>query len=373
MVQGSPGAMGTSITLINTLMPTPPHFIPVVQRLNNRQPLLQKVDGHLWENRVTFNPACVLVDDKQTLDAVVPGLPFDNQTKEALLSHPALCFMLYRAQGQKTQLYDHTRSSIGLAVLSVELQLLARHTEPVILPDEEYDDLGVEDPRITRVGERFIMFYCAYGSGTRRNRIRIAIASSTDFIHWKKHGLLDGNFNNIDNKNAMLFQDRIDGKYVLLHRPMEGENASAIHTADSDDIPGVWISRGMLMRPIPNPEFVDTWIGGGAPPLKLSDGRYLILYHIGNRKRDGTREYNLGIAVADPSRPEVIVKRSEPLLRPATPAETTGDAELGVNNVVFVCGAYFYRGDLYFPYAGADSVILGGKISQRDIQRYLTS
>jgi predicted GH43/DUF377 family glycosyl hydrolase len=81
----------------------------------------------------------------------------------------------------------------------------------------------------------------------------------------------------------------------------------------------------------------------------------------------------LGIAVIDPSRKEPTIKRNEPLLRPETLVETNGDTELGVNNIVFLCGAYFYEGDLYFPYAGADSVILGGKISKKDIEQYVDS
>jgi len=145
----------------------------------------------------------------------------------------------------------------------------------------------------------------------------------------------------------------------------------AIHWATSKEVLGPWKSKGPLMAPQPNPAFKDTWIGGGAPPLLLADGRYLIVYHIGNRKADGTREYDLGLAVADFRAPEIIVKRIEPLLRPESPAETQGDAALGVNNVVFICGAYFYKGDLYFPYAGADSVVLGGMIKGNDLQEFV--
>mgnify|MGYP001583951233 FL=1 len=152
---------------------------------------------------------------------------------------------------------------------------------------------------------------------------------------------------------------------------MEGKDAMSIHWAEADDIFDEWRNRGSLMKPIPNAAFVDTWIGGGAPPLKLPDGRFLIIYHIGNRKADGAREYDLGIAIGDPSRSEFIVKRGEPLLSPQSHAETAGDAELGVNNVVFICGAYFFHGDLFFPYAGADSVVLAGKISKSEIDHYL--
>jgi predicted GH43/DUF377 family glycosyl hydrolase len=82
-------------------------------------------------------------------------------------------------------------------------------------------------------------------------------------------------------------------------------------------------------------------------------------------------EYHLGIAVADLSKPEFFVKRDEPLLRPQTHAEIKGDADLGVNNVVFICGAYFHGGDLYFPYAGADSVVLGGRIGGAELKEYI--
>ncbi len=346
---------------------------PKVERLNEGRPILERVESHPWESKVTFNPACAFVDDKDELASIISTLPFAEKVKKQLSQHPALCFLLYRAQGKKTAGYDYTRSSIGLAVLSPDLQLLARHDEPVIRPEREYENLGVEDGRIAKVGDRYVMTYCAYSSGETGNRIRIALASTKNFVQWDKHGLLKGEFNSIDNKNGMLFEERINGKYVMLHRPMEGPNALSIHWAESDDVFGEWQTRGMLMAPIRNPSFVDTWIGGGAPPIKLADGRYLLIYHTGNRKADTTREYDLGLAIVDPSRGEPIVKRDEPLLRPEVRAETTGDADLGVNNVVFICGAYFFRRDLYFPYAGADSVVLGGRISHVELERYISS
>ena len=346
---------------------------PRVDRLNDGQPLLRKVDLHPWENKVTFNPGCALVTEQQELTRVINKLPFNESIKRTFLSQPALCFLLYRAQGEKTDHHDYTRSSIGLAVLTPELKLLARHPEPVICPENDYEHFGVEDPRISKVDNRYVMLYTAFTSAEPTYSFRIGLASSTDFVNWEKHGLLKGTFNEINNKDAMLFERQLDGKYVILHRPSEGDDAMAIHWAESDSVYGVWKSRGPLMKPVPNPSFADTWIGGGAPPLKLPDGRYLVLYHIGNRKADGSKEYDLGIAVIDPTQKNVLVKRDEALLRPETSAEITGDPDLGVNNVAFVCGAYFYGGDLIFPYAGADSVILGGKISRTELSRYLSS
>ena len=344
--------------------------IPSIERLNNGFPILQKIDTHPWENKVTFNPACFLVSGRKELGAIIPKIPCDKKTMSELEKHDALCFLLYRAQGKKTAAYDYARSSIGLAVLTPGLKLLYRHSDPVITADQPYDNLGVEDARISRVGDEFVMFYTAYSSASPENLIRIAIATSMDFVSWKKRGLLRGYPNTLQNKNAMLFEKKIGGKFVMLHRPMTGKDAMSIHWAESEDIFGEWNDRGALMKPIPKPEFTDTWIGGGAPPIHLGESRYLVLYHIGNRKIDQTREYDLGLAIVDFSEKDKVSKRIDPLLRPATAAETSGDADLGVNNVVFVCGAYLHKGDLYFPYAGADSVVLGGRIAKADLDRY---
>jgi predicted GH43/DUF377 family glycosyl hydrolase len=345
--------------------------IPHVERLHGGRPLITKNEAHPWENKVTFNPACVLVDGLDDMRRTVAALPVDDVVKARLLKEPALVVLLYRAQGRKTPEVDHTRSVLGLAVCAPDLTVLARLDRPVVVPEAEYENLGVEDPRITRIGEQYVMIYTGYSSWPDRNRVRIMVASSTDLVHWTKHGPLRGGFNALDNKNGMLFQPSRGGKLFMLHRPMEGESPMTVHWAAGESVLGEWETRGMLMPWIPNPGFKDVWVGGGAPPLLLPDGRYMIIYHIGNREKDGSREYDLGLALCDPDRPEPILCRVEPLLRPATPPETTGDADLGVNNVVFVCGAYFWGGDLYFPYAGADSCVLGGCIRKRELERFL--
>ena len=340
-----------------------------VDRLHGGKPILERIPSHPWESKVTFNPACALVSGRGAIASILDKTPFERRTKETLAKSDAICFLLYRAQGAATG--GFARSSLGLALLSPGLELLARHPEPVVLPDQPYDDLGAEDGRITKVGDRYMLLYTAYGSGTPKNRIRIAVASTRDFVTWEKHGLLRGEFNTIDNKNAMLFEHPIGGKFVMLHRPMEGADAMSIHWAESDEVFGEWKTRGVLLKPSPDPAFADTWIGGGAPPLEVSENRYLMLYHIGNRSPDGTKEYDLGIADAAWKTGSFSISRHKLLMRPEAAAETKGDADLGVNNVLFVCGAYFHDRDLYFPYAGADSVVLGGRIPGAELDRFL--
>lgn len=351
------------------IMPT--EFVPVVERLHGGKPLIAKDGKHDWENTVTFNPACALVSAPRDIAILVDGLQAGNEMASRLKNEQGLVVIVYRAQGKPTASYDHTRSALGLAVCSPTLELLLRLPTPLLLPDEAYDNLGVEDPRITRIGNFFYLIYCGYSSTAEGNRVRICIASSEDLVHWTKHGPLNGAFNHINNKNGMLFEPARDGKLLMLHRPMEGENPMMVHWAEGRDVLGEWKTRGVFLPWRPNPAFKDVWVGGGAPPLLLHDGRYLLLYHIGNRDATGKREYDLGLALFDPTKSDPIVRRIEPLLRPGTAAETEGDADLGVNNVVFVCGAYFWDGDLYFPYAGADSCVLAGRIKKSEIEGFL--
>ena len=346
---------------------------PRVERLHGGHAVLEKCDDHAWENKVVFNTACVLVDTPERIRMLAEALPVDAAKKAIVQKEKAVVALLYRAQGKKTAERDHTHSTLGLAVCTPDLRLLVRLAEPVVLPVEPYEDLGVEDPRITRVGDQYVMVYTGYATGTPQNRVRIIIATSNNLVHWKKHGLLRGDFNTIDNKNGMLFDPVPDKPWRILHRPMEGTDPMMVHWAESTHLFGEWKSRGVLLPWIPNPMFKDVWTGGGAPPLRLADGTYLVIYHIGNRDESGAREYDLGIALIDPEAPQPVVLRAEPLIRPETPQETTGDEDLGVNNVVFICGAYFWKGDLYFPYQGSDTRILGARITRGELDKFLNT
>lgn len=344
---------------------------PSVERLNEGKPILEKIPDHPWESDAVFNPACAIVDDRAELDTIIASLPFDKETKTVLASQSALVFMVYRARGKKEHEFDYRRPSLGLAILSASLEPLVRHDRPVLEPDQPYDEMGVGEGRITRIGDWYIMTYTASAKGTPDIKIRIGLASTRDFIHWEKHGLLQGDFAGIHNRNASLFPDKAYGNYVMLHRPMEGIDAMAIHYGMGTDLFGTWRTRGVLLPPIPIRGTIDTWVGGGAPPLALPGGRHLMLYHVGSRRADGSREHDLGMAVVDFSSPDIIVQRCEPILQPETEAETQQQGDQLQNRSVFTCGAYFHEGGLYFPYSGAESVILGGKIGGKDLEQFL--
>lgn len=289
-----------------------------------------------------LNPAAVLID------APPFHLPDANGP---------VCTMLYRAQGDRID--GAAPSSLGLAVFTRELDLVYRHPEPVLAPSMPYDALGVEDPRCTRVGDTYFLYYTGYAGG---EDVAICLATTNDFLTWERHGPVERGINDVPNKNPALLPEPVDGFWFLLHRPMKGPDAMTVHWAESESPYGPWRSRGMLMESYPYREFDRSWIGAGGPPISLGDRRFLMIYHQGHFTPEGTREYDLAAALLDFARENPVVARIEPLMRPTGAFEQEGDPDLGVDNVLFTCANFVAGDDLIIPYAGADSRIFGAAI-----------
>jgi predicted GH43/DUF377 family glycosyl hydrolase len=251
-----------------------------------------------------------------------------NVFNAATVHHNGLFHMLYRAQE-----LDYV-SHIGYAV-SEDGFHWSRLDQPVLSPANEFGTKGVEDPRITRIGDTFYMVYVAYSEhGTR-----VSLAASSNLIAWERLGIiLPGE----DNKDAALFPEKIGGRYYLLHR-----RPPDVWIACSDDLLH-WTDHRVIMRPRPG-----TWdalkIGAAGPPMKTDRG-WLFIYH-------GFAEdkvYKLGVALLDLNDPTVVLKRQEePILEPEEEWELYGD----VPNVVFSCGQVMTEDTLYVYYGGADKVI----------------
>lgn len=311
---------------ITTLPPITP------ERLCGGRPILEPVAGHPWESRVVLNPAAVLTGGE--------------------------CVMLYRAQGEPVD--GVAPSSLGMARFTPLLDLIERYADPVLAPGARFDALGVEDPRCTQVGGTYFVYYTGYAGG---EDVTICLATTRDFEEWERHGPVEGDINGFPNKNAALFPETVGGRWLLLHRPMQGPDAMTIHLAESDTPYGPWRSLGMLMESYTYREFTRSWIGAGGPPVSLGSGRFLMIYHQGHFTSEGGREYDLAAALLDFSQDDPVVGRIEPLMRPTGSDEQEGDPDLGVDNVLFTCACYVAGNDLIIPYAGADSRIFGARVS----------
>ena len=115
--------------------------------------------------------------------------------------------------------YVNYVSSIGCAVSRDGYRFSIEETA-VITPQEEWDRYGCEDPRITRFTdngkETFLITYTALSSPAFSAKgDRVALATTDDFKNYTRHGVIIPGLND---KDAVFFPERINGKMALLHR-----------------------------------------------------------------------------------------------------------------------------------------------------------
>jgi predicted GH43/DUF377 family glycosyl hydrolase len=344
-----------------------------VERLNGGEPIIAPAPNW-WENSVTFNPAAVYLDRSAENERIIRGLlpmrrPDDPDLAEGVVA------IVYRARPEVDPGCAFTRSFLGLALFTPRLKLLYRYAEPVLYPSAEpegLDTYGVEDPRITRIGNQFYLIYCGVQPDPVHEwRANLCAAVSDDLLHWRKTGALTGDPARWDNKDGVLFPDVVQEKYLLMHRPFGrrwGKGPYGIRLAESAAPQGPWKDLGDMLMAFSNPRMAASWTGAGSVPVVLGDGQYLVIYHTGNKLNDTDREYDTNAALLDFAgwdgvKPETLVRaRIEPLMAPETPAELRSRSPLQVGNVLFACGSYVFEDWLYLIYGGADTYTLAARV-----------
>lgn len=194
--------------------------------------------------------------------------------------------------------------------------------DPENYPEELW---GVEDPRITYVEElkQYVVVYTAFthdGPG-------VAIALTADFRTFDRYGIVM----TPDDKDAALLPYRIEGKWVMIHRPVSTARAH-IWLSYSPDLRN-WGKQVLMMSAREGAWWDANKIGLSTPPIETPEG-WLVIYH-GVKVSCSGCIYRLGLALFALDKPEVCLKRgSEWVFSPEAPYEQNGD----VNNVVFPCG-----------------------------------
>ncbi|MHC4388424.1 MAG: glycoside hydrolase family 130 protein, partial [Planctomycetota bacterium] len=107
------------------------------------------------------------------------------------------------------------RSIIGLAESDDGFNFTTR-PEPFMVSSKEpvfcdYEECGVEDPRITCLEGSYYITYSAYS----RHGVRIGLAKTQDFESVERVAFIT----QADYRNVVLFPEKIGGQYVRLDRP----------------------------------------------------------------------------------------------------------------------------------------------------------
>jgi beta-1,4-mannooligosaccharide/beta-1,4-mannosyl-N-acetylglucosamine phosphorylase len=222
-------------------------------------------------------------------------------------------------------------------------------------PDEQG---GLEDPRITRIGDDYFVVY----TGFSVNGPQVCLAKTRDFANWERLGMIM----RPDDKDAALFPAKIGGRWALLHRPANSKGAH-IWLSFSPDLKH-WGDSRVLLRARTGGWWDNHKIGLGPEPLLTSEG-WLLCYH-GVRKTAAGAIYRVGLALLDAEDPaKVLARGDEWVLSPREPYERHGD----VGDVVFPCG-WIVRDDgdtVHIYYGAADSVIAVAETSLQGMLDHL--
>ncbi len=244
-------------------------------------------------------------------------------------------------------------SSIGYA-LSLD-GIHFSHRRQFIKPEYDWERFGCEDPRVTKLGGKFYIFYTALSACPFcADGIKIGLAITEDFRRIEaKYPVTPFN-----SKAMALFPGRIGGKLV------------AVLTANTD-IPPAKIGLAFFDREdqIWDPQYWEGWysflddhvlplqrssadhIEVGAPPIWTRYGWLLIYCNIQNYFTPPAI-FGIEAVLLDLENPSKILARTEkPWLVPQEAYEKYGR----VPNVIFPSGAFVKRGKLYLYYGVTDT------------------
>lgn len=206
---------------------------------------------------------------------------------------------------------------------------------------------GIEDPRITRIGNEYYVVYVGYSAFGPL----VSLAKTHDFIKWQRCGVLQPP----EDKDAALFPTTFDGRWALIHRPVPAMTGLGNHIwlSYSPDL-HYWGDAHVLLAARRGSHWDANKIGLGPPPMLTKDG-WLLCYH-GVRETASGSIYRVGLALLDRDNPSKVLARcNEWVFGPQAPYEQSGD----VPGVVFPCG-WILRDDgdtVHLYYGAADSVV----------------
>lgn len=306
-----------------------------LKRVKHNPIIMPNAKNH-WEAFNTFNPAAVYDGGK--------------------------VHILYRAQG-----YDYV-SVIGYATSKDGVRIDERYDKPIYAPSREFEFRndknsslishhfvsgggygGCEDPRVTKIDDRYYLTYVAF-DGINPPRIALTSISVDNFLNkrflWERPVLISPP--GVVDKSAVLFPEKIKGKYVFMHRIYPDILIDFVDNLDFDGTK--WLEGKHKISP--RPKFWDSRkIGAGAPPIKTKYGWLLIYQSVG--EKDSGR-YKIGAMLLDLKDPTKVLRRSQsPILEPDEKYENDGFKA----GVIYPCGAVVIKDTLYVYYGGADSYV----------------
>ena len=258
------------------------------------------------------------------------------------------------------------RSCLALAVSPDGERFEQWLDRPAIGREADYEEWGVEDARITWLpddaGGRYAITYTGYSPIGPRVCL-IITDDLLDPARYVRHGPRIAG----DNKNCVIFPRAVDGRYVILHRPMPNIVCVRVDALESE-----WPSHGAHVLGPARHTWRSSRVGAGAPPILTRLG-WLLPFH-GATTIDEGNVYSMGWMLLDREVPERVLYVSRtPALSPAQPyeIETNPIPQVDMANfrtgvrVVFPQGLVEREDDLIVYYGAADVSVAAARVNKK--------
>jgi predicted GH43/DUF377 family glycosyl hydrolase len=223
------------------------------------------------------------------------------------------------------------------------LEAIAIHYDKAIVPQGSYQCYGIEDARISKVGDRWLMTTCSVSP----ERHSTTLYSSTNALDWTFEGIVLDH----QNKDMLIFEGLIGGKYWAQTRPLgqlffayppdsAWRAGPSINLASSPDAlhwmphvqPGIRPRAGTRAT---------ARIGGGTPPIltQVAGKRgWLTLWH-GVEPKQIVGIYRTYWSLLDAEEPwKVIAAGETPLIEPNAALTEPIRHQMYLDDVVFTTG-----------------------------------
>ncbi|MDD5073181.1 MAG: glycoside hydrolase family 130 protein [Candidatus Omnitrophica bacterium] len=221
----------------------------------------------------------------------------------------------------------------------------------VFVTDHSYD------PRVTKLGDTYYVTWCNAGA----QGPCIGLATTKDFKAFKQ---LENPLPPA-NRNCVIFPEKIDGKFAMLHRPSDRGHTpfGDVFYAESPDLVH-WGHHRFVLGP--KGGWQSTKVGPGPHPIRTKDG-WLLIYH-GVWTSCNGYIYSAGGALLDLKKPwKVLYRTRDYLMYPSEIYERVGD----VPNVLFPSSAVVEGDRLRLYYGCADTCIGMAEASVSEIVKFI--
>lgn len=301
----------------------------IIFKRSNENPVLLPEPDNNWEGEATFNGSAVL--------------------------HKGKTVLLYRAESLSLTegAEKRTSASIGYAESKDGIHFRERHQ--LIRPEFNWERFGCEDPRVTKLDNKYYIFYTALSRYPfQADGIKVGLAITRDFKRIEaKHPVTTFNA-----KAMALFPEKINGKIAAVLSVNTDRPPTRIALAYFEDETQIWSDKywptwyeTLNSHAIPLERSPQDQIEVGAPPVKTKYGWLLIYSHIQNYFSPPA-VFGVEAALLNLNNPaEVIGRTKKPLLIPREQYERYGR----VPNIVFPTGAIVKGKELYLYYGAADT------------------